>query len=109
LIEHGIAVVREVSRPEVLGAFRLAILEAENAPDVACTLDRHGREAKADRGAHPGSSGLRRACGHGSVLVGEGRLVRLLMGLVAVPDEAEARERAELAAKCVFGLYGAAG
>ena len=39
LIEFGMAVVRELSRPEVLATYRLAILEAENAPEVALTLD----------------------------------------------------------------------
>jgi AcrR family transcriptional regulator len=120
LVEFGSALVREVSRPEVLGTFRLAILEAENAPDVARTLDRHGREA--NHGALIELLTVARtrgllSCGEPaemaglfiSVATGGGLMVRLLMRLVAEPDEAEVRKRAELAAKCVFGLYGAAG
>ena len=118
LVEFGTAIVREVSRPEVLATYRLAIMEAENAPDVARTLDRHGREA--NLGALIGLLTAARTqglLGSGepadiavlfvSVLMGGGLLVRLLMRLAAEPDEAEARERAELAAKCVFGLYSA--
>ena len=119
LVEFGAALVREVSRPEVLGTFRLAILEAENAPDVARTLDRHGREANLGALIELLTVARTRgllSCGEPaevaglfiSVVTGGGLLVRLLMRLVAEPDEAEARERAELAAKCVFGPYGAA-
>ena len=49
LIEFGIAVVRELGSPEVLATFRLAIVEAENAPDVAIMLDRQGRAGNTAR------------------------------------------------------------
>jgi AcrR family transcriptional regulator len=120
LVEFGTAIVREVSRPEVLATYRLAIMEAENAPDVARTLDRHGREANlgalTDLLTAARSRGL---LGPGepadmaglfvSLLMGGGLLVRLLMQVMAEPGEVEARQRAELAAKCLLGLYGAAG
>jgi len=120
LTEFGMAVVREVSRPEVLATYRLAILEAENAPDVAHTLDRHGREANnaalIELLSAASTQGL---LGSGepadmaglflSLLMGGGLLVRLLMRVAPPPGEAEAQQRAELAAKCLFGLYGAAG
>jgi AcrR family transcriptional regulator len=116
LVEFGAAVVREVSRPEVLATYRLAILEAENAPDVAHTLDRHGREANTTA-----LVGLLTAArkqdllGRGEAaemavffltqLMGGGMLVRLLMRVAAPPSEAEARQRAELATKWLFALY----
>ena len=120
LIEFGTAIVREVSRPEVLATYRLAIMEADNAPDVARTLDRHGRDA--NLGAlielltEASARGLL-GCGEPaemaglfvSLLMGGGLLVRLLMRLAVEPGAAEARQRAELAAKSLFGLYGAAG
>ncbi|MGA3005114.1 MAG: TetR/AcrR family transcriptional regulator [Acetobacteraceae bacterium] len=120
LTEFGMAVVREVSRPEVLATYRLAILEAENAPDVAHTLDRHGREANnaalIELLSAASTQGL---LGSGepadmaglflSLLMGGGLLVRLLMRVAPPPGEAEAQQRAELAAKCLFGLYDAAG
>jgi len=120
LVEFGAAIVREVSRPEVLATYRLAIMEAENAPDVARTLDRHGRGANLE--ALIGL--LTTACSQGflgsgepaemaglfvSVLMGGGLLVRLLMRVMPAPGEAAARHRAELAAKCLFLVYGTAG
>jgi AcrR family transcriptional regulator len=120
LIEFGTGVVREVSRSEVLATYRLAITEAENAPDVALTLDRYGRGANtaalgelvtAARGKGLLSQGdtAEMAGFFLSLLLGHGLLVRLLMGVAEPPSEAEARQRAELATKCLIGLYGATG
>lgn len=44
LTAFGIRVVREVSDPDVVAVFRLAIAEAVQAPEVARTLDSVGRE-----------------------------------------------------------------
>jgi AcrR family transcriptional regulator len=120
LVEFGAAIVREVSRPEVLATYRLAIMEAENAPEVARTLDRHGREANLGALIELVSAACARGLlGSGeptemaglfvSLLMGGGLLVRLLMRLATEPQETEARQRAEQAAQCLLGLYGAAG
>ena len=45
LTAFGIQTVREVSNPDVVAVFRLAITEAVQAPEVARTLDSVGREA----------------------------------------------------------------
>jgi AcrR family transcriptional regulator len=45
LTAFGIQTVREVSDPDVVAVFRLAIAEAIHAPEVARTLDSIGREA----------------------------------------------------------------
>jgi AcrR family transcriptional regulator len=45
LTAFGIQTVREVSDPDVVAVFRLAIAEAVQAPEVAQTLDSVGREA----------------------------------------------------------------
>ena len=45
LTAFGIQTVREVSEPDVVAVFRLAIAEAVQAPEVARTLDSVGREA----------------------------------------------------------------
>ncbi len=45
LVSFGAQLVREVSEPAVIAAFRLAIAEAPHAPEVAQTLDSIGREA----------------------------------------------------------------
>jgi hypothetical protein len=44
LTAFGTQLVREVSDPDVVGVFRLAIAEAVQAPEVARTLDSVGRE-----------------------------------------------------------------
>lgn len=45
LTAFGIQTVREISDPDVVAVFRLAIAEAVQAPEVARTLDSVGREA----------------------------------------------------------------
>jgi AcrR family transcriptional regulator len=44
LTAFGTQLVREISDPDVVGVFRLAIAEAVQAPEVARTLDSVGRE-----------------------------------------------------------------
>lgn len=44
LTAFGIQLVREISDPDVVAVFRLAIAEAVQAPEVARTLDAVGRE-----------------------------------------------------------------
>jgi AcrR family transcriptional regulator len=44
LTAFGIQLVREISDPDVVAVFRLAIAEAVQAPEVARTLDSVGRE-----------------------------------------------------------------
>src|SRR5215472_14428596 len=46
LASFGTKLVREVSDPTVIAAFRLAIAEAVHAPEVARALDSIGREAR---------------------------------------------------------------
>jgi AcrR family transcriptional regulator len=117
LIAFGTAMLLEISQPEVLATYRLAILEAENAPDIALTLDRCGRQENA--AAINGLMAEARSTGllHGGeasdmaglfmgVLLGGGFLVRLLMRVAAPPAEAEARQRAEQAAGSLFRAYG---
>ena len=120
LVEFGTTVIRIVSRPEVLATYRLAILEAENAPEVARTLDRHGRQANTEalnrlfvaaceQGLLAGAEPADMATVFLSALMGEGILIRLLMRVATPPDDADARRRAETAARCVFQLFGKAG
>jgi AcrR family transcriptional regulator len=120
LIEFGIAVVREVSRPEVLATYRLAILEAENAPDVALTLDRQGRAANTQalielltmargQGLVSGGEPADMAGLFLAVLMSGGVLVRMLMRVAAPPSEEEAKQRAETAANCLLRLHGRPG
>lgn len=117
LTEFGTAVVRELGRPPVLATYRLAIVEAENAPDVAMTLDRHGRAANAEaltdlliavraRGVLGEGEPAEMAELFLAVLMGGGLLVRMLMRLAPSPTELEARQRAERAASALLRLHG---
>ncbi len=120
LLVFGVGVLREISRPEVLATYRLAIVEAENAPDVAITLDRHGRQANAaaltgllttarDQGLLRGAEPADMAEVFLGVLMSAGLLIRMVMRLAGAPDEAEARQRAETATNCLLRLYGGTG
>jgi len=108
LTAFGTRFVREVSHPDVVGVFRLAIAEAVQAPEVARTLDSLGREA--------GRAALRHIMtaahdaglidGHPAELAEQfagllwrDLLVSLLLGVAQRPNsraiEARAREAAE--------------
>ena len=117
LIAFGRATLLEIGRPEVLATYRLAILEAENAPDVALTLDRHGRrensqaliglmEAARGRNLLRGGEPAEMVALFMGVLMGDGIVVRLLMRVTAAPTEAEAHLRADAAAHALFRAYG---
>jgi AcrR family transcriptional regulator len=118
LLQYGMTVVRELSQPEVLATYRLAILNAETAPDVGLTLDRLRRaEATAglvmllravrDQGLLTGAEPEPMAEVFLGVLLQGGLLVRMLMRVAEPPDDAGARHRAELAADSLLRLYGA--
>jgi AcrR family transcriptional regulator len=120
LIQYGVGVVIELGRPEVLATYRLAILNAENAPDVAETLDRFARadatsrltallQAACEQGLLHGADPAEMAEVFGAILTKGGILVRMLMRLLEPPDEADARQRAEVAATSLWRLYGRAG
>jgi AcrR family transcriptional regulator len=118
LIAFGVTNLLEISQPEVLATFRLAISEAESAPEVARALDTHGRQeteralielltSARDLGWLHGAEPEAMARLFSGVLMGGGLLVRLLMGVAPAPDEAAARQRAEAATTALFGAHGA--
>ena len=45
VVEFGVSILKTVCHPEVLTVFRLAIAESDRAPEIARTLNSHGREA----------------------------------------------------------------
>jgi AcrR family transcriptional regulator len=113
LMAFGATLLREVSRPEVLATHRLAIAEAERAPELARTLDEVGRAANlaaltrllvAAQAAGllgPGSMEVM-ADSFVSLLWHSGLLVRLLLRVVDAPDEAEIERRARFATEQVL-------
>jgi AcrR family transcriptional regulator len=115
LVTFGTAVLREVSRPEVLALHRLAVAEAERSPDLACTLDTAGRGANqatlADLLGRAVSAGL---IGGGDpqtmatqfiALLWNTLLVRLLLGVANPPDDADIERRAQAATASLVALY----
>lgn len=115
LESFGTSFLQELSDPVVIAVFRLAIAEAERAPEVARTLDRVGRE--------PTRNALREILtrAHADGLIsGEPALVteqlmallwgELLVGLLlrvsARPTGKQLEDRARRAASAIVSLYG---
>ena len=119
LIEFGRTLLREVSRPEVLATHRLAIAEAEHAPELARTLDELGRAENFTAVCNL-LSGAQHAglLGPGSVeemahtflslLWTGGLLIRLLLRVTEAPDEAEGEHRARFATEQTMRIYACA-
>jgi AcrR family transcriptional regulator len=119
LVAFGRTQLREVTRPEVLAIHRLAIAEAERAPELARTLDELGRA-----GSRAALIGLLSAAQAGgllgpadaatmadtflSLLWTSGLLMRLLLRLAEAPDEAEGERRARFATEQTLRMYAAA-
>lgn len=116
LIAFGTTLLREMSRPEVLATYRLAILEADRAPDVAHTLDQEGRIGtmtalaellRATQAAGlvgPGDPGA--MAGTFTALLWGNLLVRLLLQVAEPPDAGEAERRARAATEALLRLHG---
>lgn len=114
LESFGVEFLRQVSAPPVIAVFRLAIAEAERAPEVARALDHIGREA--GRSAlrelleHARSSGLidgdpsEVAEQFTALLWGE-LLVSLLLRVADLPSLKEMNRRARVAADAVLRLH----
>jgi AcrR family transcriptional regulator len=118
LVTFGRTQLREVTRPEVLAIQRLAIAEADRAPEFARTLDELGRA-----GSRSALIGLLAAAQAGGLLgpgdaeaMGDtflsllwtgGLLMRLLLRLAEAPDEVEGERRARFATQQVLLMYAA--
>jgi len=110
LTDFGQRLVLELSQPPVLGIFRLAIAEAERAPEIARTLDEMARSGvrkelqglltkAADRGLVAGEpAGMVRLY---MALLWDGLVINLMLGTVTPPDAAGA---AALAQQATAGL-----
>lgn len=115
LLRFGTTVLREMSRPEVLGVYRLAITEAERSPDIADVLENYGRaQTLAKLGELMRASQAAGLLGPGepeamaatflAVLWG-GLHVRLLLRVAPAPDEAQAEAQARRATEALVRLY----
>lgn len=103
LLAFGARLVAELSQPVVIGVFRLAIAEAERAPEIARTLDRVARsavrgelrqllEAARDRGLLAGDPA--QMVRLFMALLWDDLLVNLLLRTTEPPTPAEAADRA---------------
>jgi len=115
LTEFGANLVREISDPSVVAAFRLAIAEATRSPEIAHTLETAGRDATravlVELLASVQSAGL---LGPGKPvemahqylgLLWEGALVGLLLGVAKRPTPQDARRRAANATAAFMRLH----
>jgi AcrR family transcriptional regulator len=114
LAAFGTKLVREISDPEVIAVFRLAIAEAAQAPEVARALDSRGREASRaalrEIMAQALASGLltgrpAELAQQFAGLLWRDLLVSLLLGVARRPTLREIAERARQAAAAFLQLY----
>jgi AcrR family transcriptional regulator len=118
LTRFGIALVREVSRPEVLALFRLAVAEVDRSPELARTLDEGGRHANrralvdflacaCERGLIAGAAAEDMAGEFLALLWGD-LLLRLLLRRAEPPLARDIEQRASDAAENLLALHPAA-
>jgi AcrR family transcriptional regulator len=114
LASLGAQLVREVTDPDVIRVFRLAIAEAVHAPEVARTLDSTGREAfRASLGkimTQAKASGLLEGrppelAGQFAALLLGDLMVSLLLGVIPQPNPREIAGRARDAAAAFMQLH----
>ena len=115
LTSFGANLIREISDPSVIAAFRLAIAEASRSPEISQTLDTVGRggarQALVRLLASAQSRGLLGAGDPPEMasqyfgLLWEGLMVGLLMGVAQPPGPAEARLRAGKATAAFMRLH----
>ena len=110
----GAQLVREVSDPDVVAVFRLAIAEAIQAPEVARTLDSLGRETSRAALRHimtqAGAAGL--IAGRPADLAEQfagllwrDLMVSLLLGVAQRPNPRAIEARARVAAEAFLRLH----
>ncbi len=115
LTMFGAAVLWELTIPEVLAAYRLAIAESWSAPEVAQTLNRLGREvalaALADFIKQAQAKGLldrtasRELADQFLALVCRDLHLQLLLGVVKPPSHPVLQRRAEAATQAFLALH----
>jgi AcrR family transcriptional regulator len=115
LAEFGAVLLREISDPDVIAVFRLAIAEADRSPEVAQALDAHGRRASAaalrEMLEQARSAGLLEtadsaaACDQFFALLLGDLVMSLALGLAERPGSKEIRGRAREAAEAFLQLH----
>jgi AcrR family transcriptional regulator len=114
LVRFGATMLTEIADPGVVAVYRLAVAEAQHAPEIAQTLHQAGREsaiaavaallAGAQQRGLLGPAPPERMAGQFLALLMGDVLVLLMLGLAAAPDPAAAAERARCATEALFAL-----
>jgi AcrR family transcriptional regulator len=115
LTRFGVALLREGCNPEVMAVIRLAVVEAERAPDLARRLNDDGRRPTraalvdfigrvATRGLITGADAETMATQFVALLWGDLQMT-LLLRLAEAPAPAEIERRAKGAVTALLSLY----
>ncbi|HMA48261.1 MAG TPA: TetR/AcrR family transcriptional regulator [Magnetospirillaceae bacterium] len=114
----GKTTLLEVTHPQVIGVFRLAIAEAKRAPEVAQTVDNTGRAAVRTALREVIQKGLAAGLIAGSMpemasefasLLMKSSIMDILLGMEEAPSAEEAERRAKRAAEAFLKLHGVGG
>ena len=116
LTAFGTRLLTEVSRPEVMATYRLAILESHRAPEVARTLDQLGRQgsegalgrlisAAQEAGLLAAGDPASMAPVFLALLWSGGLLPQMLLRVAEPLDEMQAKQRAEQAADLFLRMF----
>ncbi len=113
---YGATILREITDPDVVAAFRLGVGEAKRSPAIARTIQARGREpARAALGALLRSARASRLLVAADVAEMTSRfngllwgdvLVWILLGLEKAPGAKEIERRAAGAAEAFLSIYG---
>ena len=115
LVKFGTVLLQEVTDPDVIAVYRLAVSEADRSPEVARALDSYGQQASCNalkeilQGAQAAgllmSADPDRMVARFMALLLEDSVMSLALGLVKRPDPNEIRRRAREAAEAFLRLY----
>jgi AcrR family transcriptional regulator len=115
LRSFGAVMLREFCQPSTIAMYRLAVAEAERAPEVARMLDSIGYDAVDCAAAALLAGAVQAGLLAGepasmtttffAILMGDALALRLLMRLAEPPDEAAIATRAQAATEVLLALY----
>jgi AcrR family transcriptional regulator len=115
LTRFGAVLLREISDPDVIAVFRLAIAEADRSPEVAQALNTFGRQAslaplrgmleQAQAAALLDASDPARMVSQFIGLLWEDLMIRLMLGVTGRPDPGEIGRRARQATDAFLKLH----
>ena len=113
---YGTSLLTELTQPTVVAVFRLAVLEAQNSPQVVRTLNALGKEAnrqtlarflrQAQRAKLLAAGNPTRMARQFLALLWGDTMLSLLLGTEGPPSPEDAGKRAKEAVRALLRLYG---